>query len=97
MDSEGGSSILNELRRYIHSNSVDRHTVRKLIETIFGKTATKNPGEVGNDQSRVYQEVALPIADLVQQLDMPVSWRTPFSGLRFTKLYYQSFLSSWPT
>ena len=76
MDSEGGSSILNELRRYIHSNSVDRHTVRKLIETIFGKTAIKNPGEVGGDQSRVYQEVALPIADLVQQLDMPVSWRT---------------------
>jgi hypothetical protein len=74
MDSEGGAVVLNELRRYIHSNSVDRHTVRKLIDTIFGKTATiSGSGEIGGDFERVYQEVALPIADLVQQLDMPVS------------------------
>ena len=81
MDSEGGAINLNELRRYIHSNSVDRHTVRKLIDTIFGKTATTSDAAaaVGGDQ-RVYQEVALPISDLVQHLDMPVKYDFDFEG-----------------
>jgi hypothetical protein len=57
MDSDSGVTVLNELRRYIHSNSVDRHTVRKLIDTIFGKTATADgTGGCGGDGERLYQE-----------------------------------------
>ena len=81
MDSESGVSVLNELRRYIHANSVDRHTVRKFIDTLFSKTSLKNDanltstsaGDVVSDVQKAYCEVALPIANLVQQLDMPVS------------------------
>jgi len=40
MDAESGNLVLNELRRYIYSNSVDRHTVRKLVDSIFDKKYT---------------------------------------------------------
>lgn len=74
MDSDSGATVLNELRRYIHSNSVDRHTVRKFIDTVFAKTTSNDDANVvATDFQKRYREVALPIRDLVEQLDMPVS------------------------
>ena len=37
----GGSRDLNELRRHIHSNSVDAHTIRKLLTIVFNQDGEK--------------------------------------------------------
>ena len=42
----GGSRDLNELRRHIHSNSVDAHTIRKLLTIVFND-AGEREGEGG--------------------------------------------------
>ena len=40
----GGSRDLNELRRHIHSNSVDAHTIRKLLTIVFNQDGEGDGG-----------------------------------------------------
>lgn len=61
LDSQGKD--LNELRRHIHANSIDRHVIRKLLQKIFipcscEKTCPKH-------------EVAFSIEETVRALDIP--------------------------
>ena len=78
LDSENSLTILNELRRFIHANSVDRHIIRKFVGSVFGKASPTdgpqtNSNAVASDlQIKTYREVALSIETLVNQLDMPV-------------------------
>lgn len=53
----------NELRRHIHSNSIDRHVIRKLLQKIFVPCSCKN--------ACPKHEVAFSIQDTVQSLDIP--------------------------
>ena len=65
---------MNELRRFIHGNSVDRHIIRKFVDAVFGKAATSDANAVvATDlKFKTYREVALSIETMVSQLDMPV-------------------------
>merc|ERR550519_840118 len=55
---------LGELKRHIYSNCVDRHTVRKLIQSIFDTSEEmKAKGQ--------YKEVALSVEKTVEKLDLP--------------------------
>ena len=63
LDSDGKD--LNELKRHIFSNSMDRFTVRKLLNNIF-KFSDGSSCQLGE-----YREVALPVADTVELLDLP--------------------------
>lgn len=61
LDPKGGDE--NELRRHIHSNSIDRYVVRKLLEKIFIPCSCK--GECPK------HEVAFSIESTVRALDIP--------------------------
>lgn len=57
----------NELKRHIFSNSVDGHTIRKLLGIVFSggeyaSSAAVPPGR--------YREMAVPIEDTVEKLDL---------------------------
>ncbi|XP_063241000.1 ATP-dependent DNA helicase Q4 isoform X2 [Bacillus rossius redtenbacheri] len=64
LDSKGRDK--NELRRHIHADSVDRHTVRRLLQRVFVgcKCATAGAPCPGH-------EVAFPLDDTVLALDLP--------------------------
>lgn len=40
-----------ELRRHIYANSIDRYTIRKLLQKIFIPCACKKPGQVQNNKT----------------------------------------------
>uniref|UniRef100_A0A6P7GI30 DNA 3'-5' helicase n=1 Tax=Diabrotica virgifera virgifera TaxID=50390 RepID=A0A6P7GI30_DIAVI len=61
LDSKGGDE--NELRRHIHSNSIDHHVIRKLLERIFIPCGCK--GQCPK------HEVAFSIEAIVRSLDIP--------------------------
>lgn len=61
LDSQGNDE--NELKRHIYSNSVDRHTIRKLLQKIFVPCSCKSLCPK--------HEVAFSIQDTVQALDLP--------------------------
>jgi len=61
---------LSELRRHIFSNSVDRHSVRKLLQSIFSVGGAEEEALVGR-RRRQYREVALSLDKTVERLDMP--------------------------
>lgn len=52
---------LQELRRFIYANSLDRHVLRKLLRKIFPPETCKCPPE-----SCTGHEVAIPIDAIVQ-------------------------------
>jgi ATP-dependent DNA helicase Q4 len=71
---ENEGKDLNELKRHIFSNSMDRFTIRKLLHNIFEPAET--PELTGgsssiNRPSSEYREVALPVAGTVELLDLP--------------------------
>ncbi|XP_072383095.1 ATP-dependent DNA helicase Q4 [Diabrotica undecimpunctata] len=61
LDSKGGDE--NELRRHIHSNSIDHHVIRKLLERIFIPCSCKG--------TCPKHEVAFSIEAIVRSLDIP--------------------------
>jgi len=63
LDSKGGD--LTELKRHIYANSMDRGTLRRLLQSVF-PSQTNSEGV----QSE-YQEVAVSVDRLVEQLDLP--------------------------
>ncbi|KAA0204068.1 hypothetical protein HAZT_HAZT007475 [Hyalella azteca] len=78
LDSSDGRDV-QELKRFIFVNSVDRITVRKLLDKLFvpcicTKFQNLEPIESSsqrNDMSCPKHEVALPVAELVEFLDLP--------------------------
>lgn len=62
LDSEGQD--LNELRRHIYANSVERHVVRKLLQRVFVKCHC--------EQECPKHEVAFTIEQTVTALDLPL-------------------------
>jgi len=62
LDSKGGD--LTELKRHIFANSMDRGTLRKLLQAVF-------PSNIDNTAQSGYQEVAVCVDRLVEQLDLP--------------------------
>ena len=62
---ENNGRDLGELKRHIYSNCVDRHTVRKLLQSIF------DVSEEGKEAQGQYREVALSVEKTVEQLDLP--------------------------
>merc|ERR1712059_144 len=71
LDNKGGD--LNELKRHIFANSMDRHTLRKLLKDVFPKVLQEE--EEGQKEATappiVYQEVAVSVEQLVERLDLP--------------------------
>merc|ERR1719334_2446574 len=63
LDSKGCD--LTELKRHIYANSMDRGTLRRLLQSVF-PSQTNSEGV----QSE-YQEVAVSVDRLVEQLDLP--------------------------
>merc|ERR1719369_2560778 len=62
LDSKGGD--LTELKRHIFANSMDRGTLRKLLQAVF-------PSNIDNTAQSGYQEVAVCVDRSVEQLDLP--------------------------
>lgn len=54
---------LSELRRHVYADSVERHTIRRLLQRVFV------PCHCG--QQCPGHEVALPLDDTVKALDLP--------------------------
>jgi len=70
LDNEGRD--LNELKRHIFSNSMDRFTIRKLLQNIFEPSdVSEEPKASRGLDSGEYREVALSVADTVELLDLP--------------------------
>ncbi|KAG1655794.1 ATP-dependent DNA helicase Q4 [Nymphon striatum] len=63
LDSEGNDT--NELKRHVYANSVDRHTIRKLVQRIFPKECNC-PNSIQCEK----HEVAVPLSPIVQDLDL---------------------------
>eukprot|EP00090_Calanus_glacialis_P000787 TRINITY_DN10552_c0_g1_i1.p1 TRINITY_DN10552_c0_g1~~TRINITY_DN10552_c0_g1_i1.p1 ORF type:complete len:1436 (-),score=591.02 TRINITY_DN10552_c0_g1_i1:100-4407(-) len=63
LDSRGGD--LTELKRHIFANSMDRHTLRKLLHAVFPQSCTETDRQGG------YHEMAVSVDKLVEQLDLP--------------------------
>ncbi|XP_039286515.1 ATP-dependent DNA helicase Q4 [Nilaparvata lugens] len=62
LDHQGGD--LNELRRHVFGDSMDRHTIRKLLQRVFV------PCRCRADVACTRHEVAFPVADTVEALDL---------------------------
>ena len=56
---------LSELKRHIFSNSIDRHTLRKLLHLIF------EVSDESENSTIDYKEVALSVDSTIEALDMP--------------------------
>lgn len=74
LDSKGAD--LNELRRHIFANSVDRHVIRKLLQKVFIPCACKQrekSSTIDEAAGRVCKghEVCFSIEQTVQALDIP--------------------------
>lgn len=74
LDSKGAD--LNELRRHIFANSVDRHVIRKLLQKVFIPCACKQrekSSAIDEAAGRVCKghEVCFSIEQTVQALDIP--------------------------
>lgn len=57
---------LNELRRHIYSNGVDRHVLRKLLQRVFVECKCKE-----SKKACLGHEVAFDCSDTIQALDIP--------------------------
>ncbi|KAL1117118.1 hypothetical protein AAG570_004446 [Ranatra chinensis] len=63
LDPKGGD--LAELKRHIYSDTVDRHTIRKLLQMVFVSCSCPRDAQCPK------HEVAFPIEEVVEALDMP--------------------------
>ncbi|GIY74387.1 ATP-dependent DNA helicase Q4 [Caerostris darwini] len=77
LDSEGND--LYELQKHIHSNSIDRHTLRKLLRRVFVPCKCSSTEKPIDDMVQMNEntsntcpkhEVAFPINETVQELDV---------------------------
>lgn len=69
---------MNELRRHIYANSIDRHVIRKLLQKVFIPCACKQREEsceekmeIDNERVCKGHEVCFSIEQTIQLLDIP--------------------------
>lgn len=80
------------MRRHIHANGVDRHTIRHLLQRIFIPcSCTKILGEKNSDRRCPSHEVALPIEETVQALD--ITQETIETLLCYLELHSKRFIT----
>ncbi|XP_071649458.1 ATP-dependent DNA helicase Q4 [Temnothorax longispinosus] len=80
-----------ELRRHIHANSVDRHTIRHLLQRIFIPCSCAKINEKSSGQRCPGHEVALPIDETVQALD--ITQETISTLLCYLELHPKKFVA----
>ncbi|XP_024874723.1 ATP-dependent DNA helicase Q4 [Temnothorax curvispinosus] len=80
-----------ELRRHIHANSVDRHTIRHLLQRIFIPCSCAKINEKSSGQRCPGHEVALPIDETVQALD--ITQETISTLLCYLELHPKKFVT----
>ncbi|KAL0112993.1 hypothetical protein PUN28_012317 [Cardiocondyla obscurior] len=78
-----------ELRRHIHANGVDRHTIRHLLQRIFIPCSCAKMNK--NGQRCPGHEVALPIDETVQALD--ITQETISTLLCYLELHPKKFVT----
>ncbi|XP_071572607.1 ATP-dependent DNA helicase Q4 [Temnothorax nylanderi] len=80
-----------ELRRHIHANGVDRHTIRHLLQRIFISCSCAKINEKSSGQRCPGHEVALPIDETVQALD--ITQETISTLLCYLELHPKKFVT----
>ncbi|XP_028049937.2 ATP-dependent DNA helicase Q4 isoform X2 [Monomorium pharaonis] len=80
-----------ELRRHIHANGVDRHTIRHLLQRIFIPCSCVKINEKNSAQRCPGHEVALPIDETVQALD--ITQETISTLLCYLELHPKRFIT----
>ncbi|XP_070166278.1 ATP-dependent DNA helicase Q4 [Polyergus mexicanus] len=80
-----------ELRKHIHANGVDRHTIRHLLQRIFIPCCCKKIKEKDSSWKCPGHEVALPIDEIVQDLD--ITQETISTLLCYLELHSKRFIT----
>ncbi|XP_029668256.1 ATP-dependent DNA helicase Q4 [Formica exsecta] len=80
-----------ELRKHIHANGVDRHTIRHLLQRIFIPCSCKKIKGKDSDWKCPGHEVALPIDEIVQDLD--ITQETISTLLCYLELHSKRFIT----
>ncbi|XP_032665007.1 ATP-dependent DNA helicase Q4 [Odontomachus brunneus] len=80
-----------ELRRHIHANGVDRHTIRHLLQRIFIPCSCAKINSKDSGRRCPGHEVALPIDETVQALD--ITEETISTLLCYLELHPKKFIT----
>ncbi|KMQ90084.1 atp-dependent dna helicase q4 [Lasius niger] len=80
-----------ELRRHIHANGVDRHTIRHLLQRIFIPCSCTKINGKNSNQKCPGHEVALPIDEITQDLD--ITQETISTLLCYLELHPRRFIT----
>ncbi|XP_015182486.1 PREDICTED: ATP-dependent DNA helicase Q4 [Polistes dominula] len=80
-----------ELRRHIFANSIDRHTIRRLLAKVFIPCSCAQLNKNAPDKKCSGHEVALPIDEIVRLLD--ITEETILTLLCYLELYHKKFLT----
>ncbi|XP_018315009.1 ATP-dependent DNA helicase Q4 isoform X2 [Mycetomoellerius zeteki] len=84
-----------ELRRHVHANGVDRHTIRHLLQRIFIPCSCVKINEKNSDQRCPGHEVALPIDETVRVLD--ITQEMILTLLCYLELHPKRFITVLPS
>ncbi|XP_012058273.1 PREDICTED: ATP-dependent DNA helicase Q4 [Atta cephalotes] len=84
-----------ELRRHIHANGVDRHTIRHLLQRIFIPCSCMKINEKNSGQRCPGHEVALPIDETVRILD--ITQEMILTLLCYLELHPKRFITVLPS
>ncbi|XP_020280257.1 ATP-dependent DNA helicase Q4 [Pseudomyrmex gracilis] len=87
----GENSDKWELRRHIHANGVDRHTIRHLLQRIFIPCSCAKINGQNSNRRCPGHEVALPIDETVQALD--ITEETISTLLCYLELHPKRFIT----
>ncbi|KAI4486376.1 hypothetical protein M0802_012301 [Mischocyttarus mexicanus] len=80
-----------ELRRHIFTNSIDRHTIRRLLAKVFIPCSCAQMNINAPTKKCSGHEVALPIDEIVKLLD--ITEETILTLLCYLELYHKKFLT----
>ncbi|KYM93535.1 PREDICTED: ATP-dependent DNA helicase Q4 [Cyphomyrmex costatus] len=84
-----------ELRRHVHANGVDRHTIRHLLQRIFIPCSCAKINEKNLGQRCPGHEVALPIDETVHALD--ITQEVILTLLCYLELHPKRFITVLPS
>ncbi|XP_018357451.1 PREDICTED: ATP-dependent DNA helicase Q4 isoform X2 [Trachymyrmex cornetzi] len=84
-----------ELRRHIHANGVDRHTIRHLLQRIFIPCSCIKINEKNSGRRCPGHEVALPIDETVRVLD--ITQEMILTLLCYLELHPKRFITVLPS
>ncbi|KAF7394636.1 hypothetical protein HZH66_007810 [Vespula vulgaris] len=80
-----------ELRRHIYANSIDRHTIRRLLAKVFIPCSCAQMNKNTPAKRCSGHEVGLPIDEMVKTLDITEEMILTF--LCYLELYHKKFLT----